>query len=83
VCKIQSITKIKGKIVIGCSDYEGDFFNKKVLRIKDENCNITNINDFTVEKPRECFAKSNSPWIMINEEIHPDFLKKGNEVIFE
>lgn len=82
MCEILSVFQIDNCFVLGCSEYDGDFTNSKILKIQNKTEGIISINNYIVEKPRECFDKYNTPWIIIKEEIPKEFIKKGNNVYF-
>ncbi|MCM1578504.1 MAG: hypothetical protein NC078_06890 [Ruminococcus sp.] len=83
MCMILNYTEIGGGTVLDCSEYTGDFINSKTLKIFDSQKNLFTTEDFIVEKSKDCFGSGGAPWVMVKANIPPEFLKKGNTVVFE
>ena len=83
MCEIKGATKVQGNIHLGCTSYDGDFMNAKLLRIFDEKGDIFETADFVMEQPRTCFTNEITPWIILPKDIPDKFLNRGNKIEFD
>jgi len=83
MCEITGATKVNGNFYIGCTSYDGDFMNAKLLRIFDENGDKIETTDFLMDKTRTCFTPKITPWVMLKKDIPAQFLRRGNKIEFD
>lgn len=82
MCKILNISYLNDKIILDCSEYNGDFEGAKLLKIKSEG-SILETTGFILEKSKSCFSEHHSPWIMLTSPVEDRYLRKGNEIFLQ
>jgi hypothetical protein len=83
MCEIVDVMKIKGRVLVECSAYDGDFMKAKNITIFDKANQPLEINNFQMDRTRRCFNSNPiSPWFGIEENVDEHFLQRGNRVAF-
>ena len=81
MCEILGFARLEDCISLDCTPYDGEFAGANRLRIHDASGAALVVDDFVVEKQRNCFGECPpTPWIVLKSSIPENFLREGNRL---
>jgi hypothetical protein len=84
MCEIIEVIEFKGRFLVTCTHYDGDFMNAKSITLFDKYNSSFEVHNFRMDRTRQCFNnRPISPWFGIEETIDERFLQIGNKVDFK